>query len=159
MNYDCLTLKEILYEFNEDYWVNQNFETDKPYYQFIENYIKQIQDYAIVIEVPEKDDGFNNIKKHKLYLELNEWLHNEEMIYNNLVEAINEMSSGSSSTEQRFNDTPQSQGNYSASSYTSTITTSKATGELSSEDKMRLLENVRRNAVMEFNRRFVIYES
>lgn len=156
MKYTCLTLKDLFNEYNGNF---DGFDSKKPYYQFINEYIKPISEVAIVIEVPEQDDGFNEINKHKLFIEINEWLRDEESIYNGMIEAINEMAIGTVETENRFNDTPQSQGNYNTTEYTSTITTSKSSGSISSAEKKKLLENVRRKTLIEFNRRFVIYES
>ena len=156
MKYTCLTLKDLFDEYNGNF---DGFDSKKPYYQFINEYIKPISEVAIVLEVPEVDNGFNEINKHKLFIEINEWLRDEESIYNGMIEAINEMSIGTAETENRFNDTPQSQGNYNTTEYTSTITTSKSSGSISSAEKKKLLENVRRKTLIEFNRRFVIYES
>ena len=158
MRYRCLTLKDLLDEFDKAYWQHQEFDSTKPYSRFIDEYVKEIQDCAIVLEEPETTDELDELNKKRLYKDITEWLHDEEPVYNAKCEIIEEMSAGEAKTESRFNDTPQSQGNYSAETYTSTITTSKTSGTISSAEKKKLLENVRMGAVREFSRRFVIYE-
>lgn len=151
-----LTLHDILYMHEPHYFEEAWWDTQKPFNSFMQ-WLQRIQESAFVMEIEEEDD-FTKAEQNNLFNEIDGWLRDEEADYNARSEAIASMSAGSSKTISRFNDTPQSAGNYDTKPYSSTVTTSESSGELSSESKLRLIRSVAREARAEFMRRFVIHE-
>lgn len=150
------TLHDILYLYAPHYFEEAWWDKKKPFNSFME-WLERIQESAFVMETGEEND-FTKAEQNNLFNEIDGWLRDEEADYNARSEAIAAMSAGSSKTVSRFNDTPQSAGNYDTKPYASTVTTSESSGELSSEGKLRLIRSVAREAREEFNRRFVIHE-
>ena len=79
---------------------------------------------------------------------------------NKRIQAANEAAAASIETKTKFNDTPDTVGDYTADEHTSTISTSEQTGVLSSGEKANLagLYGIMQDVATDIKRKFVIPE-
>lgn len=160
MTYECISLDELMAGSEESYWESLDAKLDQtgPYRFWVRDRLKAASGGILVAEIAEGDPWADH-KKGRLFREIDMWIRDGEEPFNAEMEAIKAKDAGSSTTKTRFNDTPQSKGDYSAAAYTSTVTVATTEGTLSSEQRLRLAENVWGRAMAEFRRRFEIHES
>lgn len=129
----------------------------KPFFKDTVSYLKVIQSSIFVLEQYGNDD-FDSMNQLVLTQRLKSWFKTNESIYNDKADLINKATSGTTVATTKFNDTPDSQGDYSAEKYTSTVTTNTVEGKLGSEEQIKLLKNLSDEYLSQFFKRFVIYE-
>lgn len=112
--------------------------------------------YAFVSS-DDEDDNVVTIRKSRVERDIILWFKVKQTEYNTEYELRTNPTSGSAESITKYNDTPQAQGSYTADTYTSNITQSESTGELSSKEKLDLYYNMREEYINEFYRRFIIY--
>ena len=79
---------------------------------------------------------------------------------NKRIQAANEAAAATINTKTKFNDTPDTVGDYATDEHTSTISTSEQTGVLSSGEKANLagLYGIMQDVATDIKRKFIIPE-
>lgn len=133
-------------------------DKDKPFFSnvFTPIYTQFNLLYAFVSSDAEPDNLIS-LRKDRVRRNIIEWFKSKQIEFNDEYDLRTNPTSGSAESITKYNDTPQSQGSYTADTYTSNITQNESTGTLSSSEKLDLLYNMREAYISDFNRRFVIY--
>lgn len=155
MEYIDIKLSELI---DDEQWANMKPDESTKFYEYIWKYLDDERPYWYVLEYP---SGIDNVKLEEKEWELihniNQWLKENELLFNKTYDLIFNATPGTSKRTSKFNDTPQSEGSYGTDKYTSTITTEEVTGTVGSSEQLQHLNDIIAYVISDFRRRFVIY--
>lgn len=153
MNITYFTLREITKDWTD--WISSPLTYPTQLVELIKT--RYADDFAAWLN----DDQVANFEHWRAAIvkKMDVWLQTIAPTIEAKCAAQNEVSIGSSKTTNKFNDTPETAGDYSADEHTTTITTTTASGTASSADILNInQELIMRDYVAEFGRKFIISE-
>lgn len=155
MEYTDITLAELI---NEETWNQWMPDTTTMFYKYVWKHITLQRPFWYVLEYEATADIERvGDKRLELTYNIKQWLLQNELLFEKTYDLIFNPSTATSKRTTRFNDTPQSEGNYSTDKYTSTVTTDEATGTVGSYEQLGHLNDIIQFVINDFRKRFVIY--
>ncbi len=151
------TLRDLISESQWDIWMD-NLGTDDMFYKYIS---KEINSHApfwfVYAEGEDDDEQLAGIIESGLIQDIYQWLKANQPLFNRTYDLIYNPTPGTAKRVDKFNDTPQQQGDYSTDKFTSTVSTSEQSGTVSSDIQLRHLQDIITYVICDFEKRFVIY--
>lgn len=151
------TLKDLLPDDLWNIWMDA-LGTDDMFYKYISKEIDLHASYWFVYGKEEDTDAeLDSLKQAELIINIYQWLKSNQILFDKTYEFIYNPVAATVKRTDKFNDTPQQQGNYSTDKYTSTVSTSEQSSTVSSEEQLRHLQDIINFVLSDFRKRFVIY--
>lgn len=151
------TLKELIPDEQWEIWMD-NLGRDDMFYKYISKEIDSHAPFWFIYGKEEDcDEGLDRLHQAGLIKDIYQWLKANQPLFNRTYDLIYNPTPGTAKRVDKFNDTPQQQGDYSTDKFTSTVSTSEQSGTVSSDIQLRHLQDIITYVIYDFEKRFVIY--